>query len=187
MRHADHGIMPVERAAVQADRVVARHDRHVLAVGKFVVQIAAEIKIAVAVCRCGTHGARPPSFIHPVSISAAPGRMLKNLKSSCVQSVSFCARRRRNKTRAVLLHRPQGTRKSNAPVIFCASVSLDYPLNCSHAQSQLHLPFLTIEEFRLSGYKDNEKLASSAAWSAAHLRAQTQESASGVFQLTRTG
>ena len=32
--------------------------------------------------------------------------MLKNLKSSCVQSVSFCARRRRNKTRAVLLHRP---------------------------------------------------------------------------------
>ena len=89
--------------------------------------------------------------------------------------------------RAVLIHRPQGTRKSNAPIIFCASVSLDYPLNCSHAQSQLHLPFLTIEEFRLSGYKDNEKLASSAAWSEAHLRAQTQESASGAFRLTRTG
>ena len=89
MRHADHGIMPVERAAVQADRVIARRDGHVLAVGKFVVQIAAEIKIAVAVCRCGTHEAGPPSFIHPVSISAAPGRMLKNLKSSCVQSVSF--------------------------------------------------------------------------------------------------
>ena len=63
MRHADHGIMPVERAAVQADRVAARRDGHVLAVGKFVVQIAAEIKIAVAVSRCGTHGARPPSFI----------------------------------------------------------------------------------------------------------------------------
>jgi len=61
------------------------------------------------------------------------------------------------------------------------------PFNCSHAQSQSHLPFLTIEEFRLSGYKDNEKLASSAAWSAAHLRAQTQESASGAFRLTRTG
>ena len=102
MRHADHGIMPVERAAVQADRVVARRDGHVLAVGKFVVQIAAEIKIAAAVCRCGTHGARPPSFIHPVSISAAPGRMLKNLKSSCVQSVSFCARRRRGVALEVL-------------------------------------------------------------------------------------
>ena len=63
MRHADHGIMPVERAAVQADRVVARRDGHVLAVGKFVVQIAAEIKIAVAVCRCGTHDAKPPSFV----------------------------------------------------------------------------------------------------------------------------
>ena len=102
MSNADHGIMPVERAAVQADRVVARRDGHVLAVGKFVVQIAAEIKIAAAVCRCGTHGARPPSFIHPVSISAAPGRMLKNLKSSCVQSVSFCARRRRGVALEVL-------------------------------------------------------------------------------------
>ena len=89
MRHADHGMMPVERAAVQADRIVARHDRHVLAVGKFVVKVAAEIKIAVAVSRCGTHGARPPSFIHPVSISAVPVRMLKILKRTCVQSVSF--------------------------------------------------------------------------------------------------
>lgn len=63
MCHADHGMVPVERAAVQADGIVARHDRHVLAVGKFVVQIAAEIKIAVAVCRCGTHDAKPPSFV----------------------------------------------------------------------------------------------------------------------------
>ena len=89
MRHADHGMMPVERAAVQADGIVARHDRHVLAVGKFVVKVAAEIKIAVAVSRCGTHGARPPSFIHPLSISAVPVRMLKILKRTCVQSVSF--------------------------------------------------------------------------------------------------
>ena len=99
MCHADHGMVPVERAAVQADGIVARHDRHVLAVGKFVVQVAAEIKIAVAVSRCGTHGARPPSFIHPVSISAVPVRMLKILKRTCVQSVSFARRRAACQTR----------------------------------------------------------------------------------------
>ena len=62
MRHADHGVMPLQRGSVpHGQRRIPRKDRHALAVGALIVEISPEIKILCPIGRSRTHGY--PSFL----------------------------------------------------------------------------------------------------------------------------
>ena len=57
VRHADHGVMRVQPPHVaEREGIAARRDGHALAVGAFVVQRPAEIKVLCLKSCCSTHG-----------------------------------------------------------------------------------------------------------------------------------
>ena len=74
VRHADHGVMRVQPLHVaEREGIAARRDRHALAVGAFVVQRPAEIKVLCLKSCCSTHGSGSflksfsPTIPHPAA------------------------------------------------------------------------------------------------------------------------
>lgn len=72
--HADHGVFRAEVPhAAQAKRVGARRDGDLVAVGKFVIQIAAKVEILGFIRCSGTHAERPFCFMIRVLYHTAGG------------------------------------------------------------------------------------------------------------------
>ena len=74
VRHADHGVMRIQPPHVaERKRIAARRDRHTLAVGAFIVQRPAEIKVLCLKSCCSTHGSGSflksfsPTIPHPAA------------------------------------------------------------------------------------------------------------------------